>query len=175
MNGTSDMITAKRIFLAILVLAGNTASPILIALSQDQQQPISISADQAEIDQTKGFSFYSGAVIVTQGSMIINAERVEIHYVDDELSLILATGKPAHFQQQVNNTGNLTHAWGETIRYQISDEQLVITTAAKLEQQGNTTSGDRIVYLSQQDKVSAFSNTSGKQRVQMIIKPKPKP
>jgi lipopolysaccharide export system protein LptA len=112
-------------------------------------------------------------VVITQGSMMINADRAEIHQVGDTLSLIVVTGKPAYFKQQTNVAGDLTHAWGETIRYQINDEQLVITKSAKLEQQGNAMLGDRIIYLLQQDKVSVFSNTAG-QRVQMIIKPKPK-
>jgi lipopolysaccharide export system protein LptA len=100
---------------------------------------------------------------------------VEIHHVNDELSLIIATGKPAHFQKQVNHHEDLIQVWGDAIRYQLSNEQLEIIKSAKLEQQGNITSGDRIIYLLQQDKVNVFSNTSGQQRVQMIINPKQQP
>ena len=174
-KGVIDMITTKRILLAILILANSAGSSVLMALPEDRQQPISISADQAEIAQTEGLSVYSGAVVVTQGSMTINAEQVEIHHVNDELSLIVATGKPAHFQKQVNHHEDLTQVWGDAIRYQLSNEQLEIIKSAKLEQQGNTTSGDRIIYLLQQDKVNVFSNTSGQQRVQMIISPKQQP
>ncbi|WP_351125661.1 LptA/OstA family protein, partial [Shewanella sp. T24-MNA-CIBAN-0130] len=41
------------------------------ALPNDSQQPIHISADDAQLDDKKGVATYTGGVIITQGSMKI--------------------------------------------------------------------------------------------------------
>ena len=46
------------------------------ALETDQQQPLYLEADNAEMDEDKRLSLYSGNVIVRQGSLEIRADQV---------------------------------------------------------------------------------------------------
>ena len=59
------------------------------ALQGDRAEPISIESDTAERDETKGTTTYAGAVIMQQGSMKINADKVII-YSNKEKVLILS-------------------------------------------------------------------------------------
>ncbi|MDG1322270.1 MAG: LptA/OstA family protein, partial [Porticoccaceae bacterium] len=65
-----------------------------LALSSDRAQPISISADYAERNELTGLTQYRGNVIIRQGSILIDAEEVTIHYEGDTVSRILCLGSP---------------------------------------------------------------------------------
>lgn len=55
---------AKRYFIAIIGLI----APLALALPEDRDQPIEITADNAVINEKQNQAEYSGAVVVTQGS-----------------------------------------------------------------------------------------------------------
>ncbi|MBP8024143.1 MAG: lipopolysaccharide transport periplasmic protein LptA, partial [Chromatiaceae bacterium] len=72
------------------------------ALETDQQQPLYLEADNAEMDEAKRLSLYSGSVIVRQGSLEIRADQVTIHHAEDKRpQLVIAIGKPASYKQAV--------------------------------------------------------------------------
>ena len=48
------------------------------ALPNDQQQPIRIQADDAQLDDKHGVATYTGDVIITQGSMKVTGNKVTI-------------------------------------------------------------------------------------------------
>ncbi|MBA1331005.1 LptA protein, partial [Candidatus Endoriftia persephone str. Guaymas] len=49
------------------------------ALSGDREQPIYLEADSVEIDEASGVSVYIGNVVVSQGSMRLEADKMWIH------------------------------------------------------------------------------------------------
>jgi len=48
------------------------------AASEDRKLPVSLKADRVTFDQQKGFSTYEGHVILTQGSMRLEADRMTV-------------------------------------------------------------------------------------------------
>ena len=69
-------------------------SQLCLALPDDREQPIHISADEALRDEKRGVTVYSGNVQMNQGSMHIEADRVTIYHIEAEADKIVARGQP---------------------------------------------------------------------------------
>jgi lipopolysaccharide export system protein LptA len=143
------------------------------ALPEDKQQPIQISADSAELDERAGVSTYLGTVKVQQGSLRIDGDKVTIHSDSNGVTLMIAIGKPAHFQQKQQPDQTITHAYAEHLEYQVASGRVILTDNAQLLQDGDTFTGQRIIYDIDKAVVNAFGgqqNDNG--RVNMVIQPK---
>ncbi len=156
------------------LLAALALSGAVQALPTDKSQPIHISADSASRNDQTGITLYTGQVEVSQGSMLINGESVELHQNASGVSVIIANGAPAHYQQRPKADQEITHAYGNTLNYNTLTQELTITGQAKVSQGSDTFSGDRIIYDMKKSTVHAFSDKRSKgSRVQMVIQPKP--
>lgn len=168
------MLTKAR---ALLMAATLLISPATFALESDASQPIHISADSASRNEQTGITRYNGNVELTQGTLKIAGQTVEIRQNNDgSVATIIARGDLAHFQQQAKPNEPLTHAYGKVLDYNIATEALVITGNAKVTQGDDRFSGNRIVYDIQKSTVNAYSDSNkadNGQRVQMVIQPKP--
>ncbi|MEH6576367.1 MAG: lipopolysaccharide transport periplasmic protein LptA [Amphritea sp.] len=159
-----------RTFSLLLAL---TLSSATLALPTDKSKPIHISADSATRNDLTGITIYKGRVKVSQGSMHISGDIVELHQNADGVSVILANGAPAHYQQRPEAEQEITHAFGKKLNYDTRTQELTITGQAKVTQGGDTFSGDRIIYDMKQSTVDAFSDSNIEgSRVQMVIQPK---
>jgi lipopolysaccharide export system protein LptA len=168
----------QGIFIFLLASSSLLLSPSSWALASDRQQPLEIAADSAEFNEGEGFSIYTGNVIITQGTMVIEASSVKVTFNDDGIQTMLATDGLhdglSYMRQQSEPTGEeqieLMEAWGKRIDYQINAEYLTILGSAKLIQRGNQFSGHTILFDIPKDKVKATGG-EGK-RVKMIFLPK---
>lgn len=149
---------------------------VSMALPNDKDQPIHIRSDSAEIDDAKGVSIYRGNVNIDQGSMNLTAEVVTIHNSKEGISKVIAQGNPAHYRQQNAINEPHTHAFGNTINYYIDDERIELRKNAKLEQEKDYFTGERIDYDIKNRMVNAYSNEAGgapgQSRVIMVLQPK---
>ncbi len=150
-----------------------------IALPDDDQQPIHIQANSAERDERKGITTYTGNVIISQGSLVIEADKIIIYSQDNDISRIIATGKPAHFQQKPKPEKAVIHARGNTIRFFIDKGHVQLINNASLVQEDSTVRSDIIDYYINDQKIKASSSNKGKsnqaqstQRVEVVIPPK---
>lgn len=150
-----------------------SATPCL-ALSTDRNQPIHILSDAAERNEKKGITIYTGKVRMDQGSMRILAEKVTIHSIDNQVSKIVATGSPAHYQQQPSPDKETVTAKGNTIEYLLDEEKIVLIENASLDQQGTSMTGKRIRYDIKASQVNAIGGNSAQEQIHMVIPPKPK-
>ncbi len=167
------MISPKPSVLASLFLGLTLIANGAQALPEDRAQPIKIEADRADMDEKKGVSTYSGTVILQQGSLSIEAEKITIRSNTAGIEEVMAYGAPAHFSQQPATDKPMTHAYGESIEYQLNSEQITLTGQAKLIQNGDAFSGKRIVYDIRHATVEAMGGKSPADgRVQLIIQPR---
>ncbi|MFW1677960.1 lipopolysaccharide transport periplasmic protein LptA [Pontibacter sp. JAM-7] len=154
------------------------ASGSALALPDDQNQPIHIAADKARINDKTGITTYTGNVIITQGSILIEGDQVELYRSDSGVDKVIAKGKLAHFRQKNTPTDPFTDAWGLHMVYQVNKQQLTITDQAKVIQGSDTFTGQRIEYDIDRSIVNAFGGTNKQQdsgRVKMVIQPKVSP
>ncbi len=155
-------------FLAIVLILPGMAH----SLPSDKDQPVNIEADSGEIDQATGTTIYEGNVIITQGSMKLEAHKVTVKYEDKKLYQLTATGAPARFRQKPDETKDWVKGKGNKILYLINSEELILTGNAELKQGDDSFSSDRIVYDRVQSKLKAGAAAQGKERVKVTIQPK---
>lgn len=148
--------------------------PSAQAFGPNRDQPIRVVSDQAELDDQKGISTYRGDVVVTQGLAKLEADQIEIHSNQDGVTRIVATGRPAHYQEQESESAPVTHAYADTIIYTQANEIIELIDNARLEQGNNRFQGANILYDTLGRKVTARGNGKGEGRVEMIFHPQQK-
>ena len=181
------MIIRRSIKWLVLV-AGILTTIQIVALSTDQDQPIEIEADAAELDDRTGITIYTGNVIVTQGSMYLRGNKLTITYDDDNsLKTVTMLGKPATFQQ-MPDTKSQGKIGGKGIRidYLASENILRMTEEAELTQNGKLFKAYKIDYDTEKSKMIARKAEAGETtpsgkpvqkdsgRIKVILPPKKK-
>lgn len=154
---------------AAAVPLGLCAAAAALALPEDASQPIHIEAEHAEVDQNAGTVVYTGAVQAQQGTMRVSADRLTVEVEDQKVVRITAEGKPAKYQQIVDEERGLVKADARTIVYHTRQEQVDLKGEAFLEQGGNEISGELIHYDIVAGRVQAESGDDD--RVRVIVQP----
>ena len=138
-----------------------------LALPGDNQLPINIQSDRATqktLEQGEKTEYF-GNVVMTQGSLLIDADHIIIHSKDRKVTMITAEGQPATFQQRSNPKKQPIKAWANSINYLLLTETVVLTDEANIEQAGATVSGNRIEYNIASEQVKA------EEKVNMVFVP----
>ena len=148
----------------------------LSALESDQEQPIRIQADAAIVDETSGSSVYKGNVIITQGTLEVTANEVEIFTADSEVIQIIAKTEKgsevlAHYQQQINETMDMVVADAQKITYLVQEERLHLSGDARLQQVQDVFTG-QLLYYDLGRGIVNLNSSGGSDRVNMTIIPK---
>jgi lipopolysaccharide export system protein LptA len=161
---------------ALLTLFLGSFSATLLALDSDREQPIHISSDTAERNDKEGITTYTGAVLMDQGTLHIEADKVVIHTnANNDITLVVATGVPAEYRQKPAPDKEIVIAKGNTIEYMLDTEKLHIVENASLRQgDGTTLTGKVINYYIKTSVVKAEGGTSTREpgRIHMTIPPK---
>lgn len=152
----------------VFAVHGNSVT----AQPDDSSKPIDIKANSAEINDATGISVYRGDVEITQGSRLLTGEKVMIETVEQKVQKITAEGNPSTYRQTANN-GKTTYAEAGKIVYSFDINQIVLTSNAKLTEDDNMLSGDRIVFYTDKETISAAS-TNENDRVHISIPQKKK-
>ena len=141
------------------------------AMPEDRDQPIKITADSAERSEQIEETRYTGNVVLTQGSLRIEADSLVVH--NDAADLIVATGDPATLQQTPETDKADVTASAERIEYDRPRDQITLKQSAKIEQDGAVVTGAVINYQVAEQRVIAVGDPSSqvKQRVEVIIPP----
>lgn len=155
------------LFLAVLLLLSANAW----ALSTDKDQPVSIEADSVDIDEAKEIAIYRGNVILVQGSINLNAEKVVVYNFQSDDSRIVATGKQVKFSQRPDDSDQLIKGRANKAEYGINSTKLELTGKAVLVKGKNTFKNDKIIYDRVKAIVKAGTSAQGKERVKITIGP----
>lgn len=159
-----------------LVLLSALLPATATALPGDRNKPIHITSDTAEVDDKTGSSVYRGKVKMVQGSINLEGDQVTIFSNADGVTRLVAIGTPAHFRQRPEVDKPLTHAYGNRIEYFVVDEKMKLQRQARLVQENNVFTGERIDYDMKKRLVNAYggsqsSSSTDAPRVNMIIQP----
>jgi len=153
------------------------SSIMAYALPEDSQQPINIQADSARQKTTDGVAnmVYRGNVVMTHGSLLIEAEKLTLIRKDNKVERLIAEGNLATFQQQSAPDSAPVDASAKKIRYIIAEEIATFIGDATIEQEGSIISGEKIDYNINKEQVKANSDKNNSKRVQMVLEPEKKP
>ncbi|WP_439105722.1 lipopolysaccharide transport periplasmic protein LptA [Congregibacter sp.] len=152
------------------VVAALFATHFASALPDDRLQSIEITAAKAVRDERAGFTVYTGDVIMQQGSLHIEADKITIFHDLEAADRIIAVGEPATLRQQPEIDKGFVTASAGRIVYQKSREWVQLRESAVIEQDGAVVSGESIDYFMAEQRVradAAAEDAGG--RVQVII------
>ncbi|SDU82457.1 lipopolysaccharide transport periplasmic protein LptA [Pseudomonas mucidolens] len=152
------------------------------ALPDDSQQPIHISADDAQLDDKRGIATYTGGVIITQGSMKITGSKVTLtRTAAGDIDVVTSVGNLAYFeQQQAASDPGPMKGYGRTIQYHAQQNRIVLIDQAKvISTDGNSTEGEKITYdtvkqIANAGRANGSNVTTPRPRIDMVIQPKKK-
>lgn len=165
----SQFMTSRHLNLVAGLTLSLMAGASAFALSSDRHQSITIHSDTAERDETKGTTTYAGNVVMQQGSMRIEADDVVIVNDKSKVTQIVATGKPARYQQKPSEDEEPVVAQANRLEYNIAQDTLHLIDNALLQQEGTSLSGNRIDYDVKKSVVKAGGDASQNERVKMVI------
>jgi lipopolysaccharide export system protein LptA len=147
-------------------------SPMVIGLEGDTAQPVSIESNSGFYDDKKGVSIYTGKVVIIQGSMRIDADKVVVYMKNREIQKLVATGTPAKFQQTPEEGKEDVHGNALTAEYYPETKLLIMIEEAVVWQGKNSTASERIEYDRIAEVVKAGDSGSENKRVHVILQPK---
>lgn len=154
-----------------LIVALALLGPSLgLSVPEDRDQPIQLEAERAELDQKTGTSIYYGNVVITQGSMRLVADKATIFTDGGSFQRMEAVGSPVRWRYKPAADKDELYGTSQQIEYNAVDNLIVMTDNAKVTQNKDVFTGDRIEYDLDTDLVKARGR-EGK-RIQMTIQPK---
>jgi lipopolysaccharide export system protein LptA len=153
-----------NLLLLCVLLSGH-----VLAKSSDRNQAMDINADRTDALLTDdGESSISGNVVISQGSLQINADKAVITRVKGETSKVTLSGNPARMQQ-MNDNGELMKATAKEIVYFLSTEQINLLGNVVINQPRGSMRGEVIRYDIKSGRLTGGSEGS---RIQMRLEPK---
>ena len=143
----------------------------------DRDKPVNIEADMVTLDDVKKISVYSGNVILTQGTLMLRADRVQATQNATGLDKISASGRPVSFRQKLDNSDDVIDGVSNRIEFDSVNNQLELIGEAQLQRGGDQLRGAQISYNANTGfykVVGQPSATNPSGRVRATIMPKPR-
>jgi len=145
------------------------AAPLALAKSSDRNQPMDVESDaQSGIVTGDGTTVLTGNVVLTQGTLAINAARGEIIRSGGELSKAIFTGKQVKMKQQLDD-GSWMDAAADRIEYDLLKETVTFIGNYTIKSPRGSNSGQRMVYNTTTGNMQSGGDGS---RVRTVIQPK---
>jgi lipopolysaccharide export system protein LptA len=152
----------------LLWLFAVSPQPVLADSKSDASKPINVQADQSDFDEKAGIQTLRGNVEITQGSLSVKADSIQIELKDGALFKIVGKGNPIRFQQQTD-TGELMKGQSNRIEYNIQNTQITFSGDARFERPGQKLSGSSISYNMSSLTFKASGDKKG--RVNIVLQP----
>lgn len=142
----------------LLSLFAAVISGTVQALPSDWEQEVLIESNASDMDRKNGTIVYRGNVTLTQGTLLISADKLYILSDGNQIEKIVAEGGPATYEQQMEVGKPLTKAHGNRIDYYAGERRITLRGEAQLSQQGNQMNGDLITYDMVNEVIKARGN-----------------
>ena len=124
------------------------AAPLARAEKADRFKPLNVEADlPGKIDLLKQFVVFNGNVVVTKGTMVIRAARIEVRETPDGYHTAVAIGspgKPATFRQKRDGVDEFIEGEAERLEYDARTETVRFVTRASVRRLRGATVADEI-------------------------------
>ena len=141
----------------------------------DRSKPVNLEADTVTLDDIKKVGVYQGNVILSQGSLTLRADRVQVTQNANGLDKISASGRPAAFRQKIDGREEFIEGFSDRIEYDSANSQLELIGQAQLRRGGDELRGAQISYNSNTEFYKVVGQPDAQTqsgRVRAIIRPK---
>lgn len=155
------------------------AAPAL-AEKTDREKPINLEADRVSIDDAKQTALFEGNVLLTQGTMQIRGDRMEVRQDKEGFKYGTTWGNLAYFRQKRDGYDEYIEGWAERIEYDGRAETMQMFNRAQMKRGQDEVRGSYISYDSRteffrvtgsDEKAAGAGKPEG--RVRAVMQPKP--
>jgi lipopolysaccharide export system protein LptA len=169
---TSHYTRLMKVLVGILALGLSLFPALTQALPEDRDLPMRITADKAERDDISGVTIYTGNVVLVQGTLKLESEKLTIYHTEEEPREIIAEGNPARMEQRPEVDKAIMYAKARVITYYKAEERVHLQTDGYVEQDGLVVTGDSIDHFIEKQLTKAISDPNSKDtRVVVVIPP----
>ena len=171
----STMQTIRTVFFAALC-ATLLATPAH-AEKADRDKPINLEADTVTLDDIKKVSIYEGSVVLSQGSLLLRADRVQVTQNAEGLERVSASGRPVAFRQKIDGREEFIEGFADRIEYNGVTSQLELIGQARLRRGSDELRGAQISYNANTEFYKVVGQPGAQTpsgRVRAVIRPKPR-
>ncbi len=146
----------------------------------DREKPVNLEADRVTIDDVKQLAIFEGNVVLTQGTLQIRGDRMEVRQDKEGFKQGTTWGNPAAFRQKRDGYDEYIEGWAERIEYDGRSELMQMFNRAQLKRGQDEVRGN---YISYDARTEFFQVTGGAKtaapgspegRVRAVIQPKSK-
>jgi lipopolysaccharide export system protein LptA len=142
------------------------------AASPNEDEPIRIDARSVEANDKTGTVVYSGHVMVEQGRLSIQADRVEIMTRQGRTELVRATGKPAKLRQRAETEDGEIRAEADRVDYRVSLRKVDLVGHVSLRRGEDLFTADVLHYDLNAKSLNATGDAKSDGRVHAVIQPR---
>ena len=142
------------------------------AASRDEDEPIRVDARSVEANDKTGAMVYSGDVLVEQGRLSIQADRVEITTRKGKTELVRATGKPAKLRQRAEGDSGEIRAEADRVDYRVSLRKVDLVGHVLLRRGDDLFTAEVLHYDLDSKSLNAAGDEKSDGRVHAVIQPK---
>lgn len=135
-----SLLPRLALCLALMAASAAAAQDAVFGTAQPNRDlPVEVAADQLAVNQQDGTATFTGAVVITQGEMILSAGQVLVNYKEDSKKIA-----------SLEASGGITMVSGEDAAeaqnalYDIDAGTVLLTGNVLLSQGQNVMSGERI-------------------------------
>lgn len=151
-------------------------APLAHAEKADRDKPVNLEADTVTLDDVKKISAYQGNVILSQGTLMLRADRVQVTQNASGLDKVSATGRPVAFRQKVDGRDEYIEGFADRIEYDSTSGQLELIGQARLRRGSDELRGAQISYNANTEFYKVVGQPGAQTpsgRVRAVIRPKP--
>ena len=162
-------------FIAVLC-AALLASPAH-AEKADRDKPVNLEADMVTLDDIRKVSIYQGNVILSQGTLMLRADHLQVTQSEGGLDRLVATGRPVAFRQKLDGRSEFIEGFADRIEYDSVKSQLELIGQARLRRGSDELRGAQISYNANTEFYKVVGQPGAKtpsERVRAVIRPKPR-
>jgi len=146
MRQPMDGHSRARHFVAGVLLMAAASMPAAHAERADRAKPVNIEADRLSLDDLKKESVFEGNVTLTQGSLMLRADRVVVRQDEQGFNYAFATGDPAYFRQKREGFDEYIEGYAQRLEYDGKQDKVEMFTNARVKKGIDEVRGDYISY-----------------------------
>jgi lipopolysaccharide export system protein LptA len=140
----------------------------------DRGKPVQVEANSVRVDDVKKIAVYEGNVILTQGTLKVQADRVDVRQDAKGFMSGEATGAPVRFQQKLDKGGEYVDGTASRVEYDAHSEIVKMIGSAWLRRGMDEIRGNLISYNMRTEQYRAEGSVQGvgEGRVRAILRPR---
>ena len=128
-----------------------------LAEKADQDQPVHLEADRATVQDANKLATFTGNVVLTQGTLIIRADKMTVKEDTNGFQHATAFGNLASFRQKRDGKDEYVEGWSERMEYDSKADKVELFKKARLRRGQDEVYGDYISY----DAINEFFQVVG--------------